>query len=557
METVGEDVGRAVTGDPNAFGRLVKQHQPMVAAIAYAITGDLALSEDIAQEVFLTAWRRLGNLREPARLGAWLAAITRNLARNALRRRGHDPLHAAESLDAKPVALLEAAPAATRLDRERVTWQALAQLPELYREPLVLFYRENQSTRQVAQLLTISEECARQRLTRGREMLKDRVALVEKTVDETRPGDALTLAVMAALPLPVVPGALTGVAVAAAKGGAAAKGIGGMSAIVSSLAGPVIGMTGGFFGMWAAIRNSGTLLQRRYALRSSARMYALLHVFLGYQCLCGATLWGNSIRLLAFSLGGWAVYLVLLAAFIVSGHRRARFLAANDDVLRAAEPLEESELSLRRLWWNFAGALGLAIGGALCMIAWGRSLPGAGFAMGVAIAILELAAAITFYVLFKKGIDLARDDVVFLETAPEPETTPLTLPSLAQRETRCPAIGGFAGGQLGGALWLAIDLFSRGDYGWCAACSVAALAIFGGGTWLLMRRPKLAAYIVSAAMGLTGLLLAAVLLASPPEWIDRLPAHVQVSWRLGVGAAVLGLYWTIGAVAVVRHRRVL
>jgi hypothetical protein len=74
-------------GNRQAFGQIVERYQALICAVTYNLTGDLALSEDLAQETFLAAWQRLCDLREPAKLRAWLCSIARNLCANMLRRR--------------------------------------------------------------------------------------------------------------------------------------------------------------------------------------------------------------------------------------------------------------------------------------------------------------------------------------------------------------------------------------------------------------------------------------------------------------------------------------
>ena len=59
-----ELVTACVAGDVRAFGRLVERHHGAVAAVAFAITRDLALSEDIAQDAFVVAWTHLRELRD-------------------------------------------------------------------------------------------------------------------------------------------------------------------------------------------------------------------------------------------------------------------------------------------------------------------------------------------------------------------------------------------------------------------------------------------------------------------------------------------------------------
>ena len=80
----------SLRGDHDAFARIVRRYQALVCAITYSATGDVAASEDLAQETFLTAWKRLNSVREPSRLSAWLCTIARNVTTDYLRRRQHD-----------------------------------------------------------------------------------------------------------------------------------------------------------------------------------------------------------------------------------------------------------------------------------------------------------------------------------------------------------------------------------------------------------------------------------------------------------------------------------
>ena len=59
-------------GDVRAFGEIVKRHQNSVSAVTYSITGSMDQSEDLAQEAFIVAWRKLETLRNPAALSGWL-----------------------------------------------------------------------------------------------------------------------------------------------------------------------------------------------------------------------------------------------------------------------------------------------------------------------------------------------------------------------------------------------------------------------------------------------------------------------------------------------------
>jgi len=82
------DVLAARSGDASAFGRLVDETKSAVTSIALAIVGDYPASQDIAQDVFLAAWRNLGKLRSPASFLPWLRQTTRNRARTWVRDQG-------------------------------------------------------------------------------------------------------------------------------------------------------------------------------------------------------------------------------------------------------------------------------------------------------------------------------------------------------------------------------------------------------------------------------------------------------------------------------------
>ena len=75
MRSDAELIQASVAGSHGAFGQIVERYQSLVCAVAYSRTGDLALSEDVAQETFLKAWRRLRQLRDGAKLRAWLCTI--------------------------------------------------------------------------------------------------------------------------------------------------------------------------------------------------------------------------------------------------------------------------------------------------------------------------------------------------------------------------------------------------------------------------------------------------------------------------------------------------
>jgi len=139
-------------GDRDAFGQVVARYQSLICSLAYSATGNIGRSEDLAQETFLTAWKQLPSLREPQLLRPWLCGIARNLIRNSYRREARQPLQGAEPLErAGGASAPEPLPSEQAISHEEETlvWRALEAVPELYREPLILYYREEQSVEAV------------------------------------------------------------------------------------------------------------------------------------------------------------------------------------------------------------------------------------------------------------------------------------------------------------------------------------------------------------------------------------------------------------------------
>ncbi len=196
------DVIAAARGDRQAFARLVDASRGAVCAIALATTRDVATSEDIAQEVFLAAWRNLPRLRNPSSFLPYLRQTTRNLAHSQWR--SAEQRHRVDDADAQIAAAVDAAPGIdehlSRTEHDRALAEVIDALNDESREVITLYYREGESTRHVANLLGLREATVRKRLSRAREQI--RVDLLARFADAARastPGVAFTALVLTAL----------------------------------------------------------------------------------------------------------------------------------------------------------------------------------------------------------------------------------------------------------------------------------------------------------------------------------------------------------------------
>jgi RNA polymerase sigma factor (sigma-70 family) len=259
-------VQATLAGNRDAFGQIVARYQSLICSLAYSATGSLGQSEDLAQETFVAAWKKLGELREPEKLRAWLCGIARNLINNSLRKQGREPSHAAESIEKISESHSpEPQPVEHTITNEElaILWRSLEKIPEKYREPLVLFYREHQSVEAVAEQLELNPDTVHQRLSRGRKLLHEEVlAFVEGALARTNPGQAFTLGVLAALPITLASSAKAASIAAAAKGGAAATGTSFISVVLGIFSGPALGFLFGFLGWREGLKNTRTPRER-------------------------------------------------------------------------------------------------------------------------------------------------------------------------------------------------------------------------------------------------------------------------------------------------------
>ncbi|MCX6956564.1 MAG: sigma-70 family RNA polymerase sigma factor [Verrucomicrobia bacterium] len=261
-------VQAALRGDTEAFRELVLRHQHLVLGVALTVLGQRQLAEDAAQDAFVHAWRSLPALRDPARFRPWVVGISRNLARNLRRARTRDPLRPTGDLPQTPAEGTDPADAAVSREEEAAVFDLISKLPEDYRETLVLYYAEGRSTAAVATALDISEDAVRQRLTRGRRLLQDRVLnQVEGTLGRRSLGTAFAVAVLALLPAPSAPAAVIGGSMlplaAGAVAGSAGLALGSRLGWIGAAAGCGCGLMGGWLGARAAFAQARNTAQRR------------------------------------------------------------------------------------------------------------------------------------------------------------------------------------------------------------------------------------------------------------------------------------------------------
>ncbi len=160
------------------IAQLVAEHHAAVYRYAYRLSGAVADAEDLTQQVFLTAHKKLAQVRKAESIRSWLFTILRRRFIRAVRQRR--PI-AAGTLQFNVENVPAAVPADETIDREMLQ-RALNELPPAYRVVLTMFYFEDCSYREISERLGMPMGTVMSRLARAKAHL--RVALLGPDANE-------------------------------------------------------------------------------------------------------------------------------------------------------------------------------------------------------------------------------------------------------------------------------------------------------------------------------------------------------------------------------------
>ncbi len=156
-------VAHCKTGDQGALHLLYKLHKQKIYAMALRMTGSTADAEDVVKDTFIRAFRAIGNFRADAKVGTWLCRIAINLTRDLHKkkqRQGPEIEVAAKNSSSDPLAIknLEG---------------ALAQLPDGYREVLVMHDVIEMGHKEIAKVLSVKEGTSKSQLHKARARMRE------------------------------------------------------------------------------------------------------------------------------------------------------------------------------------------------------------------------------------------------------------------------------------------------------------------------------------------------------------------------------------------------
>ena len=188
MESDAQLIQRILSGDDDAFTTLVRKHQKGVHALAWRRIGDFHCAEEIAQDVFLRAYKALPKLKNPNQFSGWLYVTTTRRC-NSWLKKNKSPI---ESIADIPVAEMQQISYEHHISAERekeakmssqkLVEQLLEKLPESERTVLTLYYLGEMTTKEISKFLGVSVHTITCRLQRGRERLKEHESILVQEV---------------------------------------------------------------------------------------------------------------------------------------------------------------------------------------------------------------------------------------------------------------------------------------------------------------------------------------------------------------------------------------
>lgn len=179
-------VKNALSGDKDAFGKLVEKYSSAVYGLAYHLVGNFSDAQDLAQKTFITAYLKLHQLKDYAKFAGWLRIITINTCKMWLRKQ-KEKIISIGKIDESKIISTQASPEdelIAKEERDMVT-RAMASLSEKCRLALTLHYMDGMAYEEMAKFLEITPSAVDSRLQRARKKLRHEVfKMMEKEFRE-------------------------------------------------------------------------------------------------------------------------------------------------------------------------------------------------------------------------------------------------------------------------------------------------------------------------------------------------------------------------------------
>ena len=192
-------IRKILSGDDTAFGTLVEKYQKSVHTLVWRKIGDYHYAEDIMQDAFLQAYKKLSTLKNPNQFAGWLYVIANRLCIDWMRKQKwmQAQKFVIQSLEDTPIEEIEKSSYTRYVSAHRQTENVerchaivkklLEKLPESERTVVMLYYLDEMSTKEIGKFLGVSVNTIASRLHRARKRLQvDQELLVQELLDDVQ-----------------------------------------------------------------------------------------------------------------------------------------------------------------------------------------------------------------------------------------------------------------------------------------------------------------------------------------------------------------------------------
>ena len=197
-----ELIRRILQGDQDAFSPLVKKYQKGVHTLAWRKIGDFHIAQEITQDAFLTAYKKLRTLKNHSQFAGWLYVIAANLCRDYLKK-SRLPMESLDIADANEVDkvsysryVVDKQKADADETRREVVKELLKKLPESERTVMMMHYLGEMTIKSISEFLGVSQNTIKSRLSRARNRLRQEEDVLQENLGSFQLPDTLTENIM-------------------------------------------------------------------------------------------------------------------------------------------------------------------------------------------------------------------------------------------------------------------------------------------------------------------------------------------------------------------------
>ena len=200
--TDAELIQRILQGDQDAFSPLVKKYQKGVHTLAWRKIGDFHIAQEITQDAFLTAYRKLRTLKNRSQFAGWLYVIAANLCRDYLKK-SRLPMESLDIADANEVDkvsysryVAEKQKADADETQREIVKKLLRKLPESERTVMMMHYLGEMTIKSISEFLGVSQNTVKSRLSRARNRLRKEEDVIQQNLGSFQLPDTLAENIM-------------------------------------------------------------------------------------------------------------------------------------------------------------------------------------------------------------------------------------------------------------------------------------------------------------------------------------------------------------------------